>query len=203
MAVHAGFYARKGTGDYTLDLQSAEGTSWNNDFGITSNPNGMINRKVFNDNRIVSPDKWGESVSSLISLLPDAEMKIFPEIDTATRIVQTVIYNHFLTKLPGSYKITVCVLEDGITGFQKNNNANIGPTPDWADYIFDGVMRGTMNGANGEILATSIDLDLTYMGKFSYALNASWNMHNCYVMAFIYNATTLEIVQVEKAKIIN
>jgi hypothetical protein len=203
MAVHAGYYARKGTGDYALDLESAEGTQWNNDFNITSNPNGMINRKIFNDNRVVSADKWGESVTSLISLAPDAMMKIFPVLDTTTRQLQTLIYSHFINKLPDAYKITVCVLEDSIIGSQKNNNPNIGPTPDWPNYVFNGVMRGTMNGAEGEILTTAIDLDLTYMGKFAYTLNTVWNFRNCYVMAYIYDATTLEIVQVERVKIYN
>jgi len=203
MAVHAGYYARNGTGDYALDLESAEGTSWNNDFNITSNPNGMINRKLFNANRIISPDKWGEDISSLIAVQPDALIKIIPSIDTTTLNVTAVVYNHFLNRLTGAYKITVCILEDGITGSQKNNNSAIGPAPDWANYMFNDVMRGTMNGANGEILTTAIDQDLTYMGHFSFTLNATWNFRNCSIMAYIYNAATLEIVQVEKVKILN
>ncbi len=202
MSVHAGFYARKGTGDYILDLQSAEGTSWNNDFAITSNPNGMVNRKVFNSNRIVSPDKWSESVSSQVTLAPDALIKILPTIDTTSLIIQPVIFSHFLNKLDGSFKITVCVLEDGILGSQKNNNSAIGPTPDWPNYVFDGVMRGTLNGANGELLTSAVDTTLTYKAQFSYTLNSGWNFHNCYLMAYIYNTETLEVVQTEKVKIL-
>jgi hypothetical protein len=205
MAVHAGYYAKPANiGEYTLDLRCQEGDSWDEDFGINSNnPNGMVNRKVFNGNHVVAPDNWSSSVNSLISLAPDAKMKIFPTIDTITLTVKPVIYCQFLNKLEGAYRITVCVLENGILGTQSNNNASIGPVPDWPDYVFDDVLRGTINGATGEVLTYDVNTDLTYIGNFTYSLNADWDFHNCYILAYIYNAETLEIVQVEKVKILN
>lgn len=202
MAVHAGFYARMGTGDYALDLQSAEGTAWNNDFNITSNPNGMVNRKEIDGNRIIPPDKWESTVNTLLAESPVAHIRIEPEIDTNTLKITPRVYCHFISALPGSYKLTVCVLESSILGAQKNNNSAIGPTPDWLDYEFDDVMRGSLNGANGELLTADADPALTYMGVFNYTLDDTWKYKNCSLLAFIYNSETLEIVQAEKVKLL-
>ncbi|MDP4282340.1 MAG: hypothetical protein Q8867_09360, partial [Bacteroidota bacterium] len=44
LAVHAGYFAIPGSGNYALDLRSATGEDWYSTFGVTSNPIGMINR---------------------------------------------------------------------------------------------------------------------------------------------------------------
>ena len=200
--VHAGYYALPGTGDYTLDLRTQAAEDWNNEFGITNNPSGLVNRKIFGTQRILTFDVWGASISQIISTAPDAEMIMTCTYDTSTRIVKPVVYTRFINQLQGTYKIILCVLENGIIGAQKNNNPSVGPTPDWFNYTFDDVVRGSVNGSWGETLTTSVNTSTTYLGRFSFALNTAWKYKNCYILAIVYNDKTKEIVQVIKRKII-
>jgi hypothetical protein len=201
MAVHAGFYALPGTGEYTLDLRTKAGEEWNSEFKLVSYPSGMVNRKVFETSRILGPDKWGASVDQIINSEPDVQMKITNTYNSDTRKVISTIYNHFITPLTGSYTLTVCIAEDSIIGAQKNNNPNIGPYPDWYGYVFNGTLRGSLNGTFGEVLTTAPDVALTYYGKFQSTLSQEMVSKNCWIVAFVSNATTREIIQVESKKI--
>jgi len=59
MAVHAGMFAApSATGDFTADYTTPAGDTWNNEFGITSNPNGMVNRKDFGSGIVLGKDAW-------------------------------------------------------------------------------------------------------------------------------------------------
>ena len=202
MAVHAGFYALPGVDEYALDLRTPAGSEWNNEFGFTSYPNGMVNRKTFESSRILGPGKWAGSVSQIIDLPPAAQMMITNKYNTGTRKVNTTIYNRFIDEIPGNYTLTVCIIEDSITGAQKNNNLNIGPVPDWYDYVFKEVLRSSINGSYGEDLVTDPDPALTYLGRFETTLASGLVPQNCWILAFISNKETREIIQAEKKKII-
>ena len=200
--VHAGYYALPGSGDYSLDLRSEAGEAWNNEFAIVNNPSGMVNRKKFGNSNVLVSDLWTSSVAQIIGTPPDAEMIMTCSSDTNTRIVKPVIYTRFINPLAGTYKIILCVLESNIIGAQKNNNPSVGPTPDWFNYTFDDVVRGSVNGTWGEILTTSVNTSTTYMGRFSFTLNPAWKFINCHLLAIVYNEETKEIVQSGKLKII-
>jgi len=201
MAVHAGYYALPGTGDYAIDLRTPAGNDWNNEFKLVSYPSGMVNRKEFGSSVILGPDKWGSSVEQIITVPPDVQMKITNKYDSGSRKLVSTIYNRFINPLAGTYTITVCILEDSLIGAQKNNNPNIGPYPDWYNYVFNDVLRESLNGSFGEVLTTSPDTELTYLGRFSATIDPTYIAKNCWVLAFVSNSATREIIQVEKKKI--
>jgi len=202
MAVHAGTFAKPGSGDYALDLRTVAGSDWNNEFIFQAYPNGMVDRKVFEDSPIVGPEQWGNSIGQIINLPPDVQMKITIQYDSNSRQLTSVLFNRFITQPSGEYNLTVCILEDSIIGTQSNNNPNIGPTPDWHDYVFNDVVRGSLNGSWGELLTDSPDPEITYMGTFRSTLKEGLIPKNCWILAFVSNSATKEILQVEKKKII-
>ena len=202
MAVHAGYYALPGVGEYTLDLRTKAGTDWNSEFAFSSYPNGLVNRKPFEGSLIVKFEKWGSAIGQLISLPPDFQIKITNQYDSNSRQVISTVYNRFITPMTGEYTLTVCILEDSIIGAQKNSNENVGPTPDWYDYVFNDVLRGSLNGSFGEVLTTSPDTELTYLGRYKSTLSPDLVAKNCWILAFVSNGATREIIQAEKKKII-
>lgn len=202
MAVHAGFYALPGSGEYTLDLRTQAGEDWNNEFKLVSYPSGMINRKDFGGSRILGPDKWGNSISEIIDTPPDAQMMFQNSYDSTSGTLLSTVFTHFINPISGTYNITVCLLEDSIIGAQKNNNPNIGPYPDWYNYVFNDVLRGSLNSSWGEVLTTSVDTRLTYMGRFSETIDPGSIIRNCWILAFVSNSSTREIIQIEKKKIV-
>jgi hypothetical protein len=202
VSVHAGFYAIPGSGEYALDLRCQTSEDWNTDFKIVANPSGMVNRKDFGSGIVLGPDKWASNIAQIIHNPPDAQVLIIPSYDTNTRTLNATVYSRFLNEMPGSYTLTVCILEDGIIGAQKNNNPNVGPSPDWYGYEFNEVMRGSLNSSQGEILTAQVNTDLTYLGRFTTVLNTSWVASRCSVLAFISNSSTREIIQVECIRIL-
>jgi hypothetical protein len=203
LAVHAGFQALPGTGEYAPDYRSAAGEVWNVDFGINSiNPLGMVDRKEFDGTRVLSKDVWSNDVTIALNENPGVLMMMTNSFDTNNSTVSSFIYSKFLSPLPGAYTITVCVVEDSLISGQKNNNPNVGPTPDIHNYVFMDVLRGTVNGNYGEILTGTVDPSLTYMGKFSVLFVPSWVAKNCSILAFVSKSDTKEIIQVIKKKVI-
>src|SRR5574344_875002 len=61
MAVHAGYFAKPdaSSGHYLYDFRTSVGTDWYREFGIESNPMGLINRigKTTNQH-IFAPGSW-------------------------------------------------------------------------------------------------------------------------------------------------
>jgi hypothetical protein len=202
LSVHAGFYAKPdNSGEYTLDLRTTAGQEWNNEFKFQAYPNGMVNRKLFDGSYIVGPDKWASSIEEIITLPPDVQIKISNNYNPDSRKVISTVYSRFINPLAGTYLLTVCIVEDSIIGAQKNNNPNIGPSPDWYNYVFNDVLRGSLNGSYGEVLTTSPDTELTYLGRFSSTIDPSYDDKNCWIMAFVSNSSTKEIIQAEKVNI--
>jgi hypothetical protein len=197
LAVHAGYYAIPGTGEFAADFRTAAGEQWNTDFQISAYPSGMIDRKVFNSKQVLGSSEWVTDIASIINLPSPLNMVMVNTYDSTSRNVKTLIYSKFLQSLTGSYTITVCVTEDNIISAQDSANTVI------HNYNFKDVFRGTVNGTYGEVLTNSVDPSLIYLGKFSIPINTAWVAQNCWVLAFVSRSDTKEIIQAIKQKVIS
>ncbi len=201
LAVHAGYYAIPGSGEFAADFRSAAGEEWNTDFLISAYPSGMINRKEFNGHQILGSEEWVTDIAAIIDQPPDLNMLILSNTyDSISRKVNSVIYSQFRQSLAGSYNITVCVVENNIISAQDSLSTII------HNYVFNNVLRGSVNGTYGEVLTNSVDPSLTYLGRFSIPINTSWVAENCWILAFVSknenDVTKKEILQVVKKKVI-
>jgi hypothetical protein len=196
LAVHAGYYALPGTGEFSADFRTDAGNQWNNDFQIIAYPSGMIDRKEFNGQQVVASSEWVTDIASVINQSPEMIMIMINSYDSTSRAVRSLVYSKFLQTLPGSYNITVCVMEDNIISAQDSANTVI------PNYNFRDVLREAVNGSYGEILTASVDPSLVYMGKFSISINTAWVAKNCWILAFVSNSNTKEILQVVKKRVI-
>jgi hypothetical protein len=203
MSVHAGFFAdSSATGDFTANYTTAAGNQWNTDFGVTGNPKGMVDRTIFGGERVLGPDMWLDATTDLLALPPDALISITNSYNTTTRELSTTVKSRFLNLLSGKYNVSVCILEDSIISPQKNNNPAVGPVPIIYDYVFMDVLRNAINGNYGEEITASVDTSMVYEKSYNYTLKSNWVPKNCHVLAFVFNAETFEVVQVEDKFII-
>ena len=62
MAVHAGFYAQVNPAPYGYDFTTAIGDIYLNQFGISNNPIGMVNRRGYPANHLKNYSDWGTLV---------------------------------------------------------------------------------------------------------------------------------------------
>jgi|WetSurMetagenome_2_1015567.scaffolds.fasta_scaffold147917_2 hypothetical protein len=203
MSVHAGFFAdSSATGDFTANYTTAAGNQWNTDFGVTGNPKGMVDRTLFGGERVLGPDMWLDATTELLALPPDALISITNSYNATSRELSTTVKSRFLKLLSGKYNVSVCILEDSIISPQKNNNPAVGPVPIIYDYVFMDVLRNAINGNYGEEITASVDTNMVYEKSYTYTLKSNWVPKNCHVLAFVFNAETFEVVQVEDKFII-
>jgi hypothetical protein len=202
MAVHAGYYAEPDqSGNFTTDYTTPTGDSWNNQFGIVSNPSGMVDRKDFGSGNVLEKEVWSNAVAQEINKSPDAFIVIVNNFNPETKTLNSTVYTQFLTQLQGTFKLCLCITEDSLYSAQKNNNPAVGTVPVIDNYLFMDVLRGAINGTWGEILSSSVNIDLTYLYRFKFILNSAWNPDHCWLYAFVFRDDTKEIIQVERKRI--
>ena len=197
LAVHAGFYALPGSGEFAADFRTKAGEEWNADFQLSAYPSGMIDRKEFNGHRVLGSEEWVTDIAAIIDQPPDLNMLILSNsYDSISRTVNSVIYSQFRQPLSGSFNITVCVVEDKIISAQDSGSTVI------HNYVFNNVLRGSVNGTYGETLTSSVDPSLTYLGRFNITISTNWVAKNCWILAFVSKSDTKEILQAVKKKVI-
>ena len=200
MSVHAGYFAMpSSSGDYSYDFRTPVGNELDQYFGISNigNPNGMVNRKKISGSQVINPNNWGTAIGDIIDLPPDASISIENTFNNTSRKLSMNVETKLLNQISGNYSLCVYILEDSIVAAQKNNDPAVGDTPDILDYVHRHVLRGSVNDTWGESIGTE-----TAAKNYSYTLNAEWDADNCYILAFIYNDDSKEIIQAEEKKVV-
>jgi hypothetical protein len=201
MAVHAGTFATVfpvGAPFYTYDFRTPVGNELDTDFGISTagNPNGMVNRRQVNGSYIVSSTQWADEVATVLSSTDPvpASITIGTTYNSVTRELQADINTKFFEDLSGTYRLSVYMLEDSIVNWQKDYDVTPNDVP---DYVHLEVLRGSMNGTYGDVVAsTAAGSESNF--TFNATLGTDWNENKMYVVAFLHNDATKEIIQVEQ-----
>lgn len=213
ITVHAGFFAKPSTGDplWAYDFKTAAGTEWDNYFkvGAVGNPNGMVSRKGFTENKqVLAPALWANAVKATVAEAPLMDLQLITEynatedklcIHTKTTFLQTVTDR--------SLNLLVVMTEDSIVQPQKNSEAAVGQTPQIMDYVHMHVLRGAVNGSWGTpvLLKTETSSDpvvKTFPTHFTGFNVNTMIPKNCRVVAFVYDVDTKEVLQVAEASVV-
>lgn len=204
LAVHAGFFAVPGATPYTDDYTNPTGTAWDNFFGIgaAGNPNGMINRKDFPTlTHIKSYTNWASETAPFINQPADAKLTIIRTYNASTKSLDVNVKTKFMNALASNYKLSVVLMEDSIMGAQKDYSQTPDEVP---NYVFRHMLRSTITSdAWGDALNTApvAANDSVVKTYTSFSVNSAYNDNHLYVIAFVYNAQTYEVIQVEEVKI--
>jgi hypothetical protein len=205
IAVHAGYFADPAAAPYTDDFRTAAGTAYDNFFGISAigNPNGMVNRINFpSAQHIKDYHTWGGYVDSLLQIAPEVNIKITNTYDNNTRQLSTNIETKFLAAQSGTYKVVVLITEDSIVSPQKDYNQ----TPsDILTYTHRHMLRDAINSTWGDTVATGT-INAGTLSTKSYVYNgitshALWIPSRCYVVAYVYDALTYQVLQAEEKRV--
>jgi len=202
LAVHAGYYAEPDpSGHYSMDYRVPEGVAWFNDFNLVFNPMGMINRMEIDGTKAIKQNSWAE-VIKVADKPKVADISITAEYVAKGRgEISTTVDTKFLEVLSGAYSLSVCILEDSIIGWQKNNDTLVGPVPDIEDYVFMDMLRAVINDTYGDELTASVDTSQVYSLSYQYPADPKWVPKNLSVVAFVFHQETKEIIGVEKKHI--
>jgi hypothetical protein len=209
LAVHSGYFAdpENSPSPYTDDFRTAVGDAYDSPtaFGISSigNPNGMVNRLHYPNAHVKAHSTWAGYVDSLLDVPPDIDIVITNTYDNNTKQLTSSVEAEFLNAMSGTYKLVVLLSEDSIIAPQKDYTLpapSLNPT-----YVHRHMLRDAVNSAWGDSIATGTTNAGTIASK-SYVYNglsthASWNPSHCYVVAYVYNVATYEVIQAEEKKV--
>src|SRR4051812_47226407 len=218
VGVHAGFFANpmaSGT-QFLRDFRTTAGTAYDTYFGISAvgNPNGMVNRKDYTPSTIThikSHTSWPTEVATELAKPATAAVEIKNTYNSASRGVTCNVSSLFFydTLSGGPYKLIVMLIQDSIISDQQNGSTYL-PV-----YTHQHMLRGNLNGTWGDTLAVSgaITAGSLISKTYTYTLPATFpaaggassspcDENQCYIVAFIYNDLTKEVIDVEEEKII-
>jgi len=203
MAVHATWFATPDqTGDFTANYTTEAGNTWSSEFQIESAPYGLINRRYYSGSHIyLNPKYWGNAVQDFVELPKVAIMSINNVYNDATRSLSTKIETKFLEQTQGTINLTVCILEDSIVSPQKNNDPLVGSVPVIYQYVYMDMLRGNVSGIWGDELTTSVIPNTVYSKSYTFQMNEAWVAPHCWILAFISDANTHEILQTVRKKV--
>ena len=128
-----------------------------------------------------------------------AAVQLINEFDEASKTLKANVKVTTLKAIDHQLRIVLFVLEDGIVKPQKDGNQDI------EDYVHNHVLRCALTDAFGYVLAkdswNSGDSE-TYAASVSFD-GHDWIPESCQVVAALLDPITSEVLQVEKANVIN
>lgn len=180
MSVHAGFLAQPmgGFPNFLTD----EGTEWYNNHN--SNPLFAVDHVALTEGNALNEGQIDAPVAAALLEEQSFEIVVSPNYDEASRHLQVGVKAVALEDRDGEFYITVCLVEDHITGWQT--------VPGGVDkeYDFRNVFRGTLNGAYGDAFEDfNVDSNDTLNFSYNTEINADYNADECYLMVYIYDKT--------------
>lgn len=177
------------------DFRTDDGNEWNNAFNIAAYPNGLVNRT----GGVLGSAQWATAVSSYMDSPAPIRLIVKTEFDDATRELKVSIHSKFLQKFEGAdIRLITCLMEDNILGKQ------VTPTGIDTAYMHRHVFRGTADGQTwGRLLSSSdiINAGQNFITNMKFILNDNYNPDQFYIVAFISNDDTKEVLMAAEAKI--
>ena len=218
MAIHVSkSFARPYPASQAPSFQYDFRTNWGDEldsyYGISAMglPRGMVNRIGFPDNHKLGKDEWASTVA--LELKKEVDFTIHISSDENSISITSEVKNN----ISSEYNLVVCLTESNIINWQKDGQDNI------EDYQHNHVLRTVLideslssssNYVAGQQIERVINYDLAALEQYNidYSTNTAelgngnagdWDASNMSVIAYIYNTTTKEIVQVEESHLNN
>lgn len=205
MAVHAGYFAKYNKAPYTTNFTTPEGEEWATSFGVISNPNGMVNRapKAGSTSAVQGVANWPAAIAKEMAEAPQIGMNLTALLIPESHKVNIKVRSEYLANRTGKYNLALFITEDSIVNWQKNYGASSGGDPDYQvgdveKYVHPHAMRMAITGAWGVLNKENPGAGTIVENYFSAELNPAWREKKCSVVAFIFDTTTKEVVQVEE-----
>lgn len=178
------------------DFRTDDGHEWNTEFNIGSYPSGLVNRT----GGVLGAAQWTTAVGNLIGQDAPIRLIVKTEYGHDGQELKISVHSKFLqTVNSGDVRLTVCMMEDSIVGKQTTQTG-----VDTA-YMHRHVFRGTADGQTwGSILdinADYIEAGREFVSNMRFVLDDEYNPDHFYIVAFISDNVTNEILMAAEAKI--
>lgn len=205
VAVHAGeTFAAPAPPTYPADYRTEAGEAFDARFGITSagQPNGMINRRKYNNVYYSIPNTWNSRTNTILNAEPiaDVHLSIKSYYDEANDRIIAYVNAGFINPMPGNYKMAAYIIEDSIVGDQKWYGQSL-PQNHASEYVFNHMLRGNLSSVWGEDIAAAPQAGSIYRKVWVTRRKTEWNPNHLKVVAVVYDRETYEILQPAEVKL--
>jgi hypothetical protein len=182
-------------GSYATDFRTSEGQAYATNYAVTFLPSGMVNRTPYDNVTVLSSANWGSAVDAIVN--EDALVNVWIDDlahDAGTNTVSATVKVALLADISSEHKLTVYLTEDHVIDWQYNS---LVAPPDVEFYDHRHVFRKTLDGAWGRVaVASSASVGDTL--TFSYVdvpMDPAWDPANCALVAYVYEASSNEVLQ--------
>jgi len=206
-----------GSGKFEYDFRTKWGTDWDDFFNISNSglPRGMVNRVGYPNSHKLGKNEWLANVITELEKEIDFGVSITTNNNGNEGVI--TINSEILNNINGDYNLVVSLSESKIINWQKDGSNDI------EEYEHNHVLRtiltdeslsNSSNYISGQVVEKTINYNLSTLEQFNinYSQNTAelgngnaggWDSSNMSVIAYIYDNTTQEILQVEEAHLNN
>ena len=216
LAIHTGItFARPYSAsqiDYQYDFRTKWGEEWDNIFGVSDLglPRGLVNR-IGGQTPTLGKDEWAEAVAN------ELKKEISFKINISSNSESITVTSDIQKNINGNFNLVICLVESNIFNWQKDgvdNVENYEHNHVLRSVLMDNTFSSAINLAAGEQIINTIEYDLITLEQFNedYSSNnleagngnaGDWNPDNMSIIAYIYDTSTNEILQVEESDLNN
>ncbi len=194
---HLGYFSRpRDDGKYFTDFRTPEGDELEGYYDFVSFPTGWVNRMGKED--LIPYPSWAAETSRFLQKQSPVIIEIIAKNESADNQVAALINIKKNGELPSGLKMAVYLTESHVLAYQKDEDA----TPmDVENYEHNHIFRD----AYGSVWGETIDFNdcggsgLDFVRKIK--VDPEWVPENCSFVVFVYDSSTMEVLQVEGAEI--
>ena len=197
VGIHYGALAKPFGSMFSYDFRTEVGNQIGDAFSIDGIPAAIVNR--MDKNGGWPREQWASVLRDVDRSKVSAAVQLINEYDVASKTLKANVKVTTLKAIDHQLRLILFVVEDGIVKPQKDGNQDI------ENYVHNHVLRCALTDAFGYVLAkdswNSGDSE-TYAASVSFD-GHDWNPANCQVVAALFDPNISQVLQVEKANVIN
>lgn len=197
VGIHYGSLAKPFGSMFSYDFRTDAGSQIGDEYNIDAIPAAIVNRvqKAGGWPR----EQWASVVRDVDRSKVDAAVQLINEFDATSQTLKANAKVTTLNAIDQNLRLILFVVEDGVVKPQKDGNQDI------EEYEHNHVLRCALTDPFGFPLGKDSwqagDSE-TYAASVSFD-GHDWKPENCYVVAALFDPANSEVLQVEKAKVIN
>lgn len=205
VAIHVSDYfaGADETGYFSNDYRTETGNDLNDYFGVESAglPKGIINRSSYESSIVLNYSSWEAGITEQLAEDPKVDIQIITQYNEETNEFAAHVQTELLEDFDFELNVSVLFVEDSVISAQKDYELDPNVIE---DYAHRHMLRSSLNGTWGTLIFdSSASNGDKFVNSYTTTFNAGYNENNCYIVAFVYNTATKEVLQAEEQRILS
>ncbi len=197
VGIHYGALAKPQGSIYSYDFRTEAGNTIGDSYNIDAIPSAIMNRNYKSGGW--QREQWATVIREIDRSKVRAAVQIINEYDPEDMVLKANVKVTMLQDYPYPLNIVAYVIEDGVVKPQKDGSEDI------LDYVHNHVLRTAITDPVGFPIQYGALLYAGDTDTFAASINLSktdWVPGNCQVVAFVYDPSNGDVLQVETAKVV-